>query len=322
MAIYENNGTVTDKNLTALSPEEKLAQAREFAEGSKELEEILLTLWDNGIQTIGCCSGHEGKGFPNITFYANNIDDKILRKILVGLYTQPDYLTISASAGQVSNVKPRDLNIAFSLNKGSDLSGVLKALKDVFSKEVSPETFKEQYHNLPQEKRDFIEAAISMKSLGKMEDMSVPGMREIYPHLPDNVDWKACVIEDMRGSIKYGAGFRFKKTKANEQSANAAFEEMGMSERWRDSFKNRLNSHSYTKEGGKCYSIDAKTGNVYSLPEEEFKAKGYVEDKDFGWHMYDSLPKDKAFIDKLKGSAITKDIKNEQNKEDVYGFGQ
>ena len=63
----------------------KVKNAKEFSEGSKALEEFLLYLWDNNINTFGCCKGHEyyidsnGKKKPGNNPYVfldyKNIDD-------------------------------------------------------------------------------------------------------------------------------------------------------------------------------------------------------------------------------------------------------
>lgn len=46
-----------------------------FSEGSPNLKKLLLFLWENNIETIGCCAGHYNErrfdlNFPYIGFYA------------------------------------------------------------------------------------------------------------------------------------------------------------------------------------------------------------------------------------------------------------
>lgn len=54
--------------------------AKEYSEGSKQLEECLLELWNNNFETIGCCKGHTDKIPPTkayIGFKFNNNDTNI-----------------------------------------------------------------------------------------------------------------------------------------------------------------------------------------------------------------------------------------------------
>jgi len=44
-------------DVTRKQPEEQEKLAKQYSEGSVELENLLLNLWQNGIETRGCCSG-------------------------------------------------------------------------------------------------------------------------------------------------------------------------------------------------------------------------------------------------------------------------
>lgn len=44
---------------------DKQGFAEVFAEGSQELKNLLLFLWDNDIMTKGCCAGHRRGLFPS-----------------------------------------------------------------------------------------------------------------------------------------------------------------------------------------------------------------------------------------------------------------
>lgn len=46
-------------DITKVSPDVRRQFAKDFSEGCPELEHLLLTLWSNGVQTRGTCSGYE-----------------------------------------------------------------------------------------------------------------------------------------------------------------------------------------------------------------------------------------------------------------------
>ena len=45
-------------DLTKLDKSEQQRYAKDFSENDKDLENLLLFLWGNGINTIACCAGH------------------------------------------------------------------------------------------------------------------------------------------------------------------------------------------------------------------------------------------------------------------------
>ena len=52
------------RSITAVIPQKiinqnKVKYAYDFSEGNKSLEKCLRTFWDDGFETIGCCSGHD-----------------------------------------------------------------------------------------------------------------------------------------------------------------------------------------------------------------------------------------------------------------------
>ena len=52
------------RSITAVIPQEIINQDKEmyacdFSEGNKSLEKCLRIFWDDGFETIGCCSGHD-----------------------------------------------------------------------------------------------------------------------------------------------------------------------------------------------------------------------------------------------------------------------
>ena len=85
MAI-DTKGKVLFTDFSKLSKEEKIEQATVFAEGSNELKKILLLLWECGVQTIGCCGGHEdNRSMPYVAFNIEDMDSEEVKNILIQL---------------------------------------------------------------------------------------------------------------------------------------------------------------------------------------------------------------------------------------------
>ena len=73
------------RSITEVVPWETINQnkakyACDFSEGNKSLEKCLLTFWNNGFETIGCCSGH-GNHKAYIGFRFNDKTIKLLSNI-------------------------------------------------------------------------------------------------------------------------------------------------------------------------------------------------------------------------------------------------
>ena len=67
-----NKNELYKLNLKKLTDLEKIEKAELFSEGNELLKNLLLKMWDRGIETYACCSGHEGKSDPYIFFSINN----------------------------------------------------------------------------------------------------------------------------------------------------------------------------------------------------------------------------------------------------------
>jgi len=86
MAV-DTKGKVFEGNLTCLSTKEMLDQAEIFSEGSKELKDLLVLLWSNGVQTRACCAGHGENRPAFITFYIDKIFDSKFVKLLSMIFS-------------------------------------------------------------------------------------------------------------------------------------------------------------------------------------------------------------------------------------------
>lgn len=82
------------RSITAVIPQKiinhnKAKYAYDFSEGNKSLEKCLLTFWNNGFETIGCCKGHDDYK----AYIGFKLNDKAIRLL--------------------SNIKKRNIKITF-----------------------------------------------------------------------------------------------------------------------------------------------------------------------------------------------------------------
>ena len=81
-----NKGLVF-KNFYLLNKEEKIRLAEKFSEGSPDLKDFLLTLWQNNVATIACCAGHK-KFCPYVMIDTKDTDIIKLKHFLNHLYQE------------------------------------------------------------------------------------------------------------------------------------------------------------------------------------------------------------------------------------------
>ncbi len=178
MAI-DTKGKSMINDLTTLSEQEMKKQAKVFSEGNSELEQILIELWKNGVQTIGCCSGHNGKEVPYISFYIDTLEDGLLSDLLLDtLKKDSEILSISIKRGHsaieeefddVGNVvgqvkRSRPININFGFKSGFEINGFLEIIKSIFS--TTHEDYEERLYNLEKENDiKWIQDIIDLKTI-------------------------------------------------------------------------------------------------------------------------------------------------------------
>lgn len=288
MAEFKNDGKVVDKEFSELSEEQKAEQAKEFSEGNKDLEDILLFLWSKGIKTIACCKGHENHGRPYVFFHINKIDDKVFRRILVGL-SDIQKCESEISAGRLPEIGFRESSFSISLENQNvqDFKKILKVLKEALNNELSPEVYKEKYSQLSEERREFIESAMEIKKMGDMSQLGEIDLKEYYKHFPDDtrLTYISLANKDDKTSMWFDLSCKRNFKHAEYET------EITMSDGRKIKMKSSkpVDSYCYEEVGGKFYSVDAKTGEIFSLPEEEFKARGYVSKKEFSAYIHQNV---------------------------------
>ena len=217
MAI-DAKGDVLADDLTHLSEKEMDEQAEIFSESSPALKETLKVLWSNGIQTIACCSGHEGQGYPYIAFYTDNLSEAQVRKILTEICSSfNEVLDVRINKGRVvsNNIRedgeivskekfkrPFNIGISFEKDKGFDQNFFGEILKDVIEKTKEAYYYQKKYDNLSEKDINFIEDCIAVKN----SDIKVDLSNE--KNLPKNTICDDTDIHKSKAGISYENGIK------------------------------------------------------------------------------------------------------------------
>ncbi|MFQ6724488.1 MAG: hypothetical protein ACLRFE_04085 [Clostridia bacterium] len=85
--------TLKVEDMTKASRLKQLKYAKVFSEGSEDLKQLLMYMWNNDINTFSTCAGHEpsrfygivAKNYPYILFDISNFSNQELRMLLVML---------------------------------------------------------------------------------------------------------------------------------------------------------------------------------------------------------------------------------------------
>ena len=153
---------------SSFTKEEKLKNSKLFAEGSQELENLLLNLWNQGIDTFACCVGHKyddgSESNPYFSLSIKELEDLRLKKILNKLYELKAKNIVSDIDITVDVYKSKferhSLTVLFKEideNNFALLSEIFKSKNLKTKPIVSPK------------KQKFINAAIEMNSLNMLQ---------------------------------------------------------------------------------------------------------------------------------------------------------
>lgn len=194
MAI-DTKGDVYSGDLTNLSNQEMEEQAEIFSEGSPVLKETLKLLWAKGHQTISCCSGHEGQGYPYVSFYADKMTDGQVRKILTELFSDTKNIAmISICKGQffkeqgMTEKDARPFYIAISFEKGEDFdsNNCYQLLKSALENSKPTSYYEEKFATLNEEDKDLIEDSITLKNID-FSKLKLSELKDVYKHFPNDM---------------------------------------------------------------------------------------------------------------------------------------
>lgn len=93
--IYNNGSTINFDKI-----ENYYIAAKEFSEGNKDLEKLLLYCFGNGIKTVACCAGHKEKSQLPYIALSYNENNKELIYHLMTLFNNSDiFISYTKSIG-------------------------------------------------------------------------------------------------------------------------------------------------------------------------------------------------------------------------------
>ena len=163
------------EDLTKLSDEKKEKMATLFSEGNEDLKKLLLTLWNNGVQTYACCAGHDeterGVSDPYIFFDVKNLNEKQQKKLYKLLIVAGNTLKvikqIKFTVDQYMGFEKHGMTI-----KLSNDPNVYAMLNDIFNETLKKESVvekvkkflvkKDKDFQFMQEENEFITAVIDL----------------------------------------------------------------------------------------------------------------------------------------------------------------
>ena len=280
-----NNGSIIEDIFSADSIE--LSQmAKDFAEGSEELESVLLYLWQNKIETIACCAGHEkNHNCPYVFFNVDKIDSKRLKNLLIDL-SASDFVCERTYARDF-NYRPETLQIQLTHeNRESDnarVAQLLGVLKRAFTSQENDRYYKEQYKALSEDAKKFIEDVMILRQM-QLSKINLSSYRQYYKYLPSNIEISSYEINYRNeksprfqdfGSLDYSNGFNNKYGEIES------------------GFVSRLTACYIipweSKGGTTCEYYDVFIGKPQFISKEEAQARGILGSREYEDFLYNKL---------------------------------
>lgn len=78
----KRSSSARNDNVSKLDEKERKKLAKQYSEGLEELEQLLNNLWNLGIDTLGCCRGHNDK-LPYIGIVVNDYSINIINHLMI-----------------------------------------------------------------------------------------------------------------------------------------------------------------------------------------------------------------------------------------------
>ena len=190
-------------HVVKVTPEIFEQAAIDFSEGNEKLKELLSFCFENGIETKGCCSGHNGKQRPYILFAFNDENLQSILKIL-------KQISIEDIVSNISFTKQPGVISTFCVSMHNDkfnegFEQILSALKyekevdlcdldetrQLMLKSVKNHSISNSYLEI-QEEKDAIAVAVGDEYLSVL-----PVKKEIKPWTEDTY-----LVEDEKNSTE------------------------------------------------------------------------------------------------------------------------
>lgn len=132
-------GRLNNGDTIKVTPEMYDEAANDFSEGNEGLRKLLMYCFENDIQTIGCCSGHNGESTPYIAFELNDQNMQPILKMLKNLKVTNsiECLILTKQPGSIANFIIHMKDHVLDKEATETFERVLRALQDEKEVEVS-----------------------------------------------------------------------------------------------------------------------------------------------------------------------------------------
>jgi len=154
-------------DITKLSQEEKLKYAKMFAEGCKELEDLMMKMWGMGIRTYACCAGHQydcgdhvNTRLPYISFDIKKLSENQQKKLLSSLLKNED--DVFEFTFQIDNLEKERHVLGLHLRNSEKGFKYLSELLDV----VNNNKIDYNEDSLSSKEKYLIDSIIDLNSIG------------------------------------------------------------------------------------------------------------------------------------------------------------
>lgn len=193
-----NNGSVVD--FSQIYDYQKAA--KDFAEGNKELERLLLNRFSKGIKTTACCGGHEDKNRkPYISFSYSSENEQLIYAIISKLKDSGfNFRYNKLSSGKSFFSVEEDSSFDF-----SKVSTLFNAINNIIN---SFDIEKDSYAELP---RDLQIYSFIIKTSENDEFLRTGGTSDYfqmcYRKVPDGYEYAMFTTDPYYNSVAEKAGF-------------------------------------------------------------------------------------------------------------------
>ena len=287
-----NNVELDKRDLSKVQVNEQEKLATEFSEGSENMKNLLLFLWDNGINTFACCGGHDeievevdedGSKFyddnrPYVTFDMKALSDSRFKNILRGLCKIPEVAELSVINDHYERygLDPRKQMVLVFAEPASTTENVIRLFYDVLHTDKQIDA-----SHLSEPDKDFIDFAVLLKNVA-VDDIDLTDYKKYYK----NFNSKVCCIE-----LQREPDYASCRVELNDNSVNV-FTSEGPSY--------ICDSAYFDAEEG-CYIMrDAQTMEVISR--EEIEQRGLISVKSYDDLKYELFHKDVETFKKFLNS--------------------
>lgn len=290
------DGKVYVKDYTNVSREEKIIDAKKYSEGNEKLEELLLLLWENGINTVSCCAGHErdkmSKNNPFISIMIDNISEDVLKKVLLDGCLNKEIETIEINQMRWNLSKNSFCKrLIFHLNDYTcKFDSILESFKKALNNEESLEELNKKTDKITDQDYNFILESIKCKQVD-ITNLNIADFKKYYKLLPD-------ILESI--SIWKTGDKIYYDIMPNSTTVGVICPDHNV---------RRVCSAAYTKIGDEYIIWDENESKVIEISKEDIEKRGLISIDEYD-QMIDELFGSREFFLKL----IDSEMKKEQPK--------